>query len=64
MKTRHYILIGAALTLAAGITLYFASRKKNERTQRRIAISDAGYETAADLLYPLRSQRFPKTSRN
>lgn len=63
MKTRN-LLIGVTLTLAAGITILFIVNKKKVVKQRRIAISDAGYETAADLLYPMRSQRFKKAYRN
>jgi hypothetical protein len=55
MKTKD-IWIGITFTLAAGIAIYLLNRK-TKMAQRRIAISDAGYETAGDLLYPMRSQR-------
>lgn len=56
------LLIGVTVTLAAGITIYLLNkRKSNELAQRRIAISDAGYETAADLLYPMRSSRLKRS---
>ncbi|MER3471975.1 MAG: hypothetical protein C4330_11820 [Chitinophagaceae bacterium] len=65
MKKRIILIGTTALLTAAGITLYLLRRqKKSKQWKRSIAISDAGYETAGDLLYPLRSRRLRRSLDN
>ncbi|MBD0276783.1 MAG: hypothetical protein M3342_23155 [Bacteroidota bacterium] len=57
MKTNR-LLIGIASTLAIGIVILVFTTRHN-RVQRRLeSVADAGYETAYDILYPLKNRRF------
>ena len=66
MKKRQIIIIGITSLLAIGLTIYIAGKTKKDRMLQRLdKIADEGYETAADVLYPLRSpwiKRFRSTS--
>jgi hypothetical protein len=56
MKTYKLIVIIIVVSVTiAGITIY--SIKKTKLEKRLLSVSDAGYETAYDILYPLKSQR-------
>jgi hypothetical protein len=56
MKTYKLIVILIVVSVTiAGITIY--SIKKTKLEKRLLSVSDAGYETAYDILYPLKSQR-------
>ena len=59
MKTYKLIVIIIVVSVTvAGITIF--SIKKTKLEKRLISVSDAGYETAYDVLYPLKSQRLKK----
>ncbi|HTR29811.1 MAG TPA: hypothetical protein VMH27_11110 [Puia sp.] len=55
MKRKHAITIAALTAIAAGVTIYLIQRKRHER--RKAFIANAGYETAADVHYPIRYRR-------
>jgi hypothetical protein len=55
MKTRN-LAIGIASTLAIGIVVYLVRRNKEEKIMLN-KIADEGYETAEDILYPLKSYK-------
>jgi hypothetical protein len=55
---KKYILIfGVASTVVAGVVIYNHLRK-TKLEKKLVNISDAGYETAYDILYPLRPRKF------
>jgi hypothetical protein len=58
MKTYKLTIIIASV-IVVGITIHFI--KKNRLEKRLISISDAGYETAYDILSPLKSKRLKKS---
>jgi hypothetical protein len=58
MKTYKVSVIFITSVIAAVIAIY--SVKKRRLQKKLIRISDAGYETANDILFPLRSQRQKK----
>ena len=55
--------IGITSTLvAAGLVAYLLIQKNvSQQQKRRDSVADAGYETAYDVLYPLKSPRFRRT---
>ncbi|HXL57422.1 MAG TPA: hypothetical protein VN958_14260 [Chitinophagaceae bacterium] len=57
MKT-YKLAIGITSLIAVGIVV--CSVKKNRLERRFISVSDAGYETAYDILFPLKSQQLKK----
>jgi hypothetical protein len=59
MKTYKLIVIIIVVSVTvAGITIF--SIKKTKLEKRLLSVSDAGYETAYDVLYPLKGQRLKK----
>jgi hypothetical protein len=62
MKDSYKILIGiTSLAAAFGIVLYYTGKnKKHKNFERLEMIADEGYETAADILFPLREKTFRK----
>ena len=56
MKKKLAITI--ASTIAVGIVIYLV--QKNREEKRTMDIADAGYETAHDILYPLKKQRWKR----
>lgn len=57
MKT-YKLALGIALTITLGIVVYHIKKVRVEK--RLITISDAGYETAYDILYPIKVNRFKR----
>jgi hypothetical protein len=59
MKRKHLglIITSAVITSAitVGVIYYFA--RKNKMNTRMARVADEGYETAEDILYPLRHNR-------
>lgn len=56
MKNRQILLIGITSVLAFGLTVFIAGKtKKGRMSQRLDRIADEGYETAADILFPLKN---------
>ena len=45
------------------ISIIVFNVRKNKLEKRLVSISDAGYETAYDVLYPLKAKRFSKRFR-
>ncbi len=58
MKTRNKVLLGLAAAAIVGIVVY-AIRKKNTKKMLK-QISDEGYETAHDVLFPNKNKRDPR----
>lgn len=56
MKTRNKILLATAALAVTGLLVYAAKRHK--KTKRMLhKISEEGYETASDVLYPGKERR-------
>jgi hypothetical protein len=56
MKRAQAIALTAlTTTLAAGITIYLLSKRKQQR--RRDFVANAGYEMAYDIHYPMKYRR-------
>jgi hypothetical protein len=56
MKKSQVIAITAlTATVAAGLTLYFLSKRRQNR--RKDFVANAGYEMAYDINYPVRYRR-------
>jgi len=58
MKTYKLSIILITTVIITGIVIY--SVKKSRSEKRLISVSDAGYETAYDILFPLKSRRSKK----
>ena len=52
------IVIALVSSIAVGIIVYLIQKEKTEK--RLIDVSDAGYETAHDVLYPLKRSRWKR----
>jgi len=50
-KNTRKTLVAAGLTLAA-ILIYKLVKKKKDHKRKRTVVSDEGYETAEDILFP------------
>ncbi len=60
MKTSK-LAWGIVSTVALGIVIYVVKAEHKNRMEKRLLdISDAGYETAYDVLYPLKPKRFKR----
>jgi hypothetical protein len=57
MKT-YKIALSIASTIAIGLLVY--QIKKTNTEKKLVNISDAGYETAFDILYPPRNKRYKR----
>ncbi len=55
MKKSEKILITVASFAVLGFIIYVAQKKKKEK--KLDSIADEGYETAEDVLYPLRGSK-------
>jgi hypothetical protein len=59
MKARNKIIFTAAVIAVTGLLIYAAKRQK--KTQQMLAeISDQGYETAPDIIFPGKEKRNSK----
>ena len=62
VKLQNKIILGAAATIAVGIgigvSIYLI--KKHRLQLMRNQVSEEGYETAQDILFPLKSGRYSK----
>ena len=54
-RSQAIVLTALTATLAAGITVYFLSRRKTKK--RRDFVANAGYEMAYDIHYPIKYRR-------
>ncbi len=62
MKSCKYTLVIVSI-IALGITVYAVRQNmRNKLEKRLVSISDAGYETAFDILYPLKRKKMKKPS--
>lgn len=63
VKVKTKIIIGAAATVAVGIGIGVAIaiiiRKQKQQVMRH-QVAEEGYETAQDILFPLKNSRFGK----
>lgn len=56
MKNSQILLIGITSVLTIGVAIYFAGKTKKDRMLQRLdQIAEEGYETAADILFPAKS---------
>ena len=55
---KNTILIGIASTIVIVSVLYLV--KKNRMEKKLLSVADAGYETAHDVLFPLKRRRWKK----
>lgn len=56
MRNREKLLIGITAVLAVGLAIFITGKTKKDRMLQRLdKIADEGYETAADILYPLKN---------
>lgn len=56
MRKGDALLIGFTSILALGLTIYLVGKTKRDRMIERLdKIAEEGYETAGDILYPLKS---------
>lgn len=63
MRNREKLLIGITAVLAVGLAVFIAGKTKKDRMLQRLdKIAEEGYETAADILYPLKAP-WPKKFR-
>lgn len=62
MTTKNKVLIGVASLTTIGLVIYLSFKKQARKQQAQISerVSDEGYETAYDVLYPLKKNRFGK----
>jgi len=58
MKATKKIITGIGLISAVGLIIYMVRRNKKNRMQKQV--SDHGYETAHDILFPPKSKRRQK----
>ena len=61
-KKNTFILLGLTATITITSFVIFSGIKKKRRIllHQREEVSDEGYETAHDILYPLKSQQWRK----
>ncbi|MEI6950325.1 hypothetical protein V9K67_24300 [Paraflavisolibacter sp. H34] len=52
---KNTLAIGVASVVAVGVIAYFI--RKSQVRKKRVTIADAGYETAHDILFPLRDPK-------
>jgi hypothetical protein len=63
MRKGDKLLIGITSVLALGLAIYLVGKTKRDRMWERLdKIAEEGYETAADILYPLKGT-WPKKNR-
>jgi hypothetical protein len=56
MRNGEKLLIGITSVLAIGLTIYLIGKTRKDRMWERLdKIAEEGYETAADILYPLKN---------
>ena len=56
MKNRNTIIIGVSAVMALGLVIYLTGKTKKDRMIERLErIADEGYETAGDILFPLKN---------
>ncbi len=56
MRNKEKLLIGITAVLAVGLAVFIAGKSKKDRMLERLdKIAEEGYETAADILYPLKN---------
>jgi hypothetical protein len=58
MKKTNLLAVTALTIAFAGMTIYLLRKDKDNKHKRRLTvISDAGYETAYDIHYPVKYRR-------
>ena len=60
MKNRYKLIIGITSLAAVGLIVYINTSKKIKSEKMLDQIADEGYETAGDILFPLRSKKSRK----
>ena len=57
MKLRDKTLLVTSAFALVAITFVLLQKKKEKEAHMRDSIADEGYETAGDILYPLKTKR-------
>ena len=58
MLNRYKVVIGVASIAVIGLVVFLASKSKENRMFEKLnRIADEGYETAGDILFPLKNPR-------
>ena len=58
MKKKELITLTVLTAILAGTTIYLLRKNNRNQHRKRLAtVSDAGYETAYDIHYPLKYKR-------
>jgi hypothetical protein len=57
MRNSFKLIVGLTSLAAIGVAIYFARKDRVIRTRHEV-VSDEGYETAYDILYPLQRRRY------
>jgi hypothetical protein len=60
MSKKQTLGIGLALVATASVVLMFSVKTKKDKRRRSHDVAEEGYETAHDVLFPLRIQRLKK----
>lgn len=61
MRNAEKLLIGITSVLAIGLAIYLVAKTKKDRMWERLdKIAEEGYETAGDILYPLKDSWLKK----
>jgi len=60
MKLRDKTLLVTSAFALVAITFILLKRKEEKEAKMRDSIADEGYETAGDILYPLKTKKRPK----
>jgi hypothetical protein len=53
---KYIVILGVTSTVVAGVVIYNHIRK-SKLERKLVSVSDAGYELAYDILYPLKPKR-------
>lgn len=61
MSKNNKLYIGIALAATASLLALLTFKQKKQKKQRRLSrVSDEGYETAHDVLFPLKIKRLKR----
>lgn len=64
MRDRQKIIVGISLAVAVGVIVYLTLKTKETKTIKKLErldrIAEEGYETAGDILYPLKASPLTK----
>lgn len=53
---KNTVIIGIASAILIGAVVYYIRKNKQHEKQQLLHVADAGYETAHDVLFPMKSR--------